>query len=89
MILDFFFVFFIAGYVVGYFTGDLTDNGFELKRRAGADRVCAIAAYFVIFTRFLEERSGAPAGRGRRAGAYDGSRGQLSLHDAGARSPRV
>jgi len=30
-ILDFIFVFAIAGYAIGYITGNLTDGGFDLK----------------------------------------------------------
>jgi hypothetical protein len=52
-VLDFFFVFYIAGYVVGSFTGDLADGGFELKGAPALIVFALIAAYFVVFTRFL------------------------------------
>jgi hypothetical protein len=52
-VLDFFFAFYIAGYTVGYFTSDLTDGGFELKGIPALIVFALIAAYFVIFSRFL------------------------------------
>jgi hypothetical protein len=52
-ILDFLFVFFIAGYAVGYLTGNLTDGGFELKGAPALAVFAAIALYFVVFIRFL------------------------------------
>jgi hypothetical protein len=51
--LDFLFVFFTAGYVVGYLTGNLTSSGFELKGAPALFVFAAIALYFVVFTRFL------------------------------------
>ena len=52
-ILDFVFVFFIAGYAVGYATGNLTDSGFELKGGPALVVFALIALYFVAFTKFL------------------------------------
>jgi hypothetical protein len=52
-VLDFVFVFFIAGYVVGYLTGHLTNGGFELNGAPALVVFAAIALYFVVFTRFL------------------------------------
>jgi hypothetical protein len=52
-VLDFFCAFYIAGYVVGFFTGDLADGGFELKGVPALIVFALIAAYFVVFTRFL------------------------------------
>jgi TRAP-type C4-dicarboxylate transport system permease small subunit len=52
-ILDFFFVFYIAGYTVGYFTSDLTDGGFELKGAPALIVFAVVIAYFIVFSRFL------------------------------------
>ena len=52
-ILDFFFVLFIAGYAIAYFTGNTTENGFELKGAPALALFGTIILYFVIFTRFL------------------------------------
>jgi hypothetical protein len=52
-LLDIFFVFFIAGYAVGYLTGSLTSDGFELKGVPALIVLLTIALYFVIFTRLL------------------------------------
>jgi len=51
--LDLLFVFFIAGYAVGYLTGNLTKGGFELHGAPALIVFAAIALYFVVFTRFL------------------------------------
>ncbi len=51
--LDFIFVFAIAGYAVGYTTGNLTDGGFELKGGPALIVFAAIALYFVVFIKFL------------------------------------
>ena len=51
--LDFIFVFFIAGYFVGYLTGNLTKGGFELSGAPALVVFAAIALYFVIFAKFL------------------------------------
>lgn len=56
--LDFLFVFFIAGFAVGYLTGNLTNGGFELKGAPALAVFAAIALYFVVFTRFPAARSG-------------------------------
>jgi len=52
-VLDFIFVFAIAGYAVGYTTGNLTDGGFELKGGPALIVFAAIALYFVVFIKFL------------------------------------
>jgi hypothetical protein len=52
-VLDTVFVFAISGYVVGYLTGNLTDNGFELKGEPALIVFAAIGLYFVVFTKFL------------------------------------
>jgi hypothetical protein len=51
--LDFLFAFFVAGFAVGYLTGNLTKSGFELNGVPALVVFAAIALYFVIFTRFL------------------------------------
>ena len=52
-VLDFIFVFAIAGYVVAYLTGNLTKDGFELEGGPALIVFAAIAIYFVVFSRFL------------------------------------
>jgi hypothetical protein len=51
--LDFLFAFFVAGFAVGYLTGNLTNSGFELKGAPALAVFVAIALYFVIFTKVL------------------------------------
>jgi hypothetical protein len=51
--LDFVFAFFIAGFAVGYLTGNLTKSGFELNGAPALVVFAAIALYFVIFRKFL------------------------------------
>ncbi len=53
VVLDFIFVFFIAGYAVGYLTDSLTDGGFDLKGGPALIVLAVIAAYFVVFIKFL------------------------------------
>ena len=52
-ILDFIFVFAIAGYAVGYMTGNLSDNGFELKGGPAFIVFAIVVFYFLIFRRYL------------------------------------
>jgi hypothetical protein len=52
-VLDFFFVLYIAGYAVGYLTGNLTNDGFKLEGAPAMIVFALIAIYFVVFTRFL------------------------------------
>lgn len=52
-ILDFIFVMVIGGYVIGYMTGNVSDEGFELKGGAAFLLFGIIILYFVIFTRYL------------------------------------
>jgi len=51
--LDFIFVFAIAGYVIGYMTGNLTDGGFELKGGPAMMVFAIVALYFAICIKFL------------------------------------
>jgi hypothetical protein len=52
-ILDFIFVMVIAGYAIGYMTGNVSDEGFELKGGPAFLLFAIIILYFVIFTRYL------------------------------------
>jgi hypothetical protein len=52
-ILDFIFVFAIAGYAISYMTGNLADNGFELKGGPAFIALAIVVFYFNIFTRYL------------------------------------
>jgi hypothetical protein len=52
-ILDFIFVLFIVGYGIGYMTGNLTDEGFNLQGAPAFIAFAIIVLYFVIFTRYL------------------------------------
>ncbi len=52
-ILDFIFVMVIAGYAIGYMTGNVTDEGFNLKGGPAFLLFAIIILYFVIFTRYL------------------------------------
>lgn len=47
-ILDFFTVFFVAGYVIGWFTGNTTATGFKLEGAPALVLFAAIIAYFYI-----------------------------------------
>lgn len=69
-VLDFFFVLYIAGYAVGYLTGNLTNDGFKLEGTPAMVVFALIAVYFVVFTRFLggtiwQRLLGARGGRSR------------------------
>ncbi len=52
-ILDFIFVFAIAGYAIGHFTGNTTEEGFDLKGGPAFLLFAVIILYFIIFRRFL------------------------------------
>ena len=52
-ILDFIFVFAIAGYLIAKFTGNVTDEGFDLKGGPAFLLFAIVILYFLIFTRFL------------------------------------
>lgn len=52
-ILDFFFVFFAAGYVVGSATGGLTEGGFSLQGWPALAVFAIVVFYFIVFGRFL------------------------------------
>ena len=52
-ILDFIFVFGIAGYAIARFTGNTTEEGFDLKGGPALLLFAIVILYFVIFTRYL------------------------------------
>ena len=52
-ILNFIFVFAIAGYAIGYFTGRLTDEGFSLSGGPAFLLFAVVIVYFAVFTRYL------------------------------------
>jgi len=52
-ILDFIFVLFVVGYGIGYMTGNLTDEGFNLQGAPAFIAFAIIVLYFIVFTRYL------------------------------------
>lgn len=52
-ILDFIFVFGFAGYVIARYTGNVTEQGFDLKGGPALLLFAIVILYFVVFTRFL------------------------------------
>jgi hypothetical protein len=52
-ILDFIFVLFIVGYGIGYMTGNVTDEGFNLQGAPAFIAFAIIVLYFIVFTRYL------------------------------------
>lgn len=52
-ILDFFTIFFVGGYAIGYLTGSDTSEGFQLQGAPALILFAVIIAYFVIFTKYL------------------------------------
>ena len=52
-ILDFIFVFALAGYAIAQFTGNTTDEGFELKGGPALLLFAIVILYFIVFRRFL------------------------------------
>jgi len=52
-IVDFIFIFFVGGFVIGYFTGSLTDNGFKLDGAPAFALFLVIVLYFIVFRRYL------------------------------------
>jgi hypothetical protein len=53
-ILDFLSVFFVGGYAIGYLTGNVTAEGFQLQGGPALILAAVIVAYFVIFTKYLD-----------------------------------
>lgn len=52
-VLDFVFVFAIAGYAIASMTGDVSERGFELNGWPAFLLFAIVILYFVVFTRFL------------------------------------
>ena len=52
-ILDFIMCFAVGGYLIARFTGNLTDNGFNLEGKPALALLALIVVYFVVFSKFL------------------------------------
>ncbi len=52
-VLDFITIFVLAGVAVGYFTGNLTENGFELYGWPALLTFAIMIGYFAIFQKYL------------------------------------
>ena len=52
-ILDFICVLMIGGYAIGYLTGNVSDEGFNLQGGPALLLFAIIVLYFVVFTRYL------------------------------------
>ena len=52
-VLDFITIFAVSGVVVGYFTGNLTEHGFEMEGWPALLTFAIMIAYFVVFTKYL------------------------------------
>ena len=52
-ILDFIFIFGIAGYAIGHFTGNTTDEGFDLKGGPACSCSRSSSSISSMFTRYL------------------------------------
>jgi hypothetical protein len=52
-ILDFIFIFAISGYVIAHFTGNATEEGFDLKGGPAFIVFAIIILYFILFRRYL------------------------------------
>ena len=52
-ILDFIFIFWVAGLTIGYFSGGLTKDGFSLNGGPALLSFLVIILYFVVFRRYL------------------------------------
>jgi hypothetical protein len=52
-ILDFIFVMLIAGYAIAYATGNVSQEGFDLKGGPAFLLFAIIVLYFAVFTRYL------------------------------------
>jgi len=52
-IFDFVSILFVGGYAIGYLTGNLTEEGFNLQGGPALLLFAVIALYFVVFSRFL------------------------------------
>ncbi|MCW5688681.1 MAG: RDD family protein [Pseudolabrys sp.] len=52
-ILDFFFIFIVAGYAIAQFSGGTTEGGFELNGAPAFALFGIVILYFIVFSRFL------------------------------------
>ena len=52
-ILDFLTVFFVGGYAIGYLTGNVTSEGFNLQGTAALILFAVIIVYFVVGSKYL------------------------------------
>jgi hypothetical protein len=52
-ILDFIFIFGIAGYAIAAFTGNTTESGFDLKGGPALLLFAIVILYFIVFRRYL------------------------------------
>ena len=52
-VLDFLTVFFVGGYVIGYLTGNVTAEGFNLQGTPALILFAVIIAYFVVGSKYL------------------------------------
>jgi hypothetical protein len=52
-LLDFFTIFFVAGFVVAAIFGGITENGFNLNGWRALLSFALMVAYFVIFNKYL------------------------------------
>jgi len=52
-ILDFLTIFFVGGYAIGYLTGNLTAEGFNLEGTSALLLFAVIIIYFVVGSKYL------------------------------------
>jgi hypothetical protein len=52
-VLDFLTIFFVGGYVIGYLTGNLTAEGFNLDGRSALLLFAVIIVYFLVGSKYL------------------------------------
>jgi hypothetical protein len=52
-VLDFLTIFFVAGYAIGYLTGNLTADGFNLEGKSALILFAVIIVYFVVGSKYL------------------------------------
>ena len=53
-ILNFFTAFFVIGYIIAWFTGGITNNGFQLNGWPALLSFALIVAYFMTFNRLFK-----------------------------------
>ena len=52
-VLDFLTILFVGGYAVGYLTGNLTADGFNLEGKSALILFAVIIVYFVVGSKYL------------------------------------